>query len=405
MTLVSLSSYAQDSIVAPQYSPCRYSPQQQWIPTTLGGLSMLATGTIAHATSHMWTPSQFKAENKQVVDILQYGPMAFPWIMKICGAPTRSGWGRMATSHATATIAMAGSVYLLKDNVRSLRPDGTDYRSFPSGHTAWAYMGATMIARELGWKSPWYTMGAYTIASAVAMQRVADSRHHPADVAAGAGIGILATQLGYYIGDIIFKDRQIDNHASTGNEIINTTHLSLSNTFGIPFSKVETAKGSIYINSWLETSINISLALNNTWSIEGGVAMRSASVMGDLPQGYTYIAPLNSVGVNITPCYTATLSDKYAISVGVGGGYYRNFTLKSINNAINTNDNTYVGRASINGIIAISDHLNISAGIGYEVSPQSFELTPCDDYGIKATVKGNKTTHTLIMSISTNATF
>ena len=140
-----------------------------------------------------WTPTWTAEDDKNgvAVDIAQYTPLVIPWAMKAIGQPTRSGWGRMATSQAFGVVAMAGCVEGLKRVVGETRPDATNNRSFPSGHTAWSFLGATMIERELGWRSPWYTFGGYTFASAVAMQRVVDCRHFPVDVAGGAVIGVV----------------------------------------------------------------------------------------------------------------------------------------------------------------------------------------------------------------------
>ena len=155
-----------------------------------------------------WTPTWVDKndDNGLIVDATQYVPIALPWAMKAIGQPTRSAWGRMSISQGLGVVMMGGSVKLLKNVVGDMRPDATDCTSFPSGHTAWAFLGATMIERELGWRSPWYTFGAYTFASAVAMQRVVDKRHFPIDVAGGAAIGVIAGHLGYFIGDKIFGD-------------------------------------------------------------------------------------------------------------------------------------------------------------------------------------------------------
>ena len=83
-----------------------------------------------------------------------------------------------------------------------------DY-SFPSGHTATAFMAATMFHKEYGIRSPWYSVAGYTIATATAYSRLLNNRHWISDVLAGAGIGIISTELGYWITGLIFKDKGI----------------------------------------------------------------------------------------------------------------------------------------------------------------------------------------------------
>lgn len=145
--------------------------------------------------------------NDRVVDCLQYLPMAFPEIMKICGGPTRSDWGRLVVSQSFSVVLTGGSVYALKRLVGSERPDRSDDRSFPSGHSAWAFAGATVVARELGWRSPWYSVGAYAFATGIAIERIAVRRHSAVDVTAGALIGVAMTEAGYFLADRVFGTR------------------------------------------------------------------------------------------------------------------------------------------------------------------------------------------------------
>lgn len=80
------------------------------------------------------------------------------------------------------------------------RPDSVppaQFESFPSGHTTQAFAAASIIHREFRYKSPWYGIGAYTIATAVAAFRMLNNRHWESDVFAGAGIGILSAHIAY----------------------------------------------------------------------------------------------------------------------------------------------------------------------------------------------------------------
>lgn len=61
------------------------------------------------------------------------------------------------------------------------------HTSFPSGHTTSAFSIASVFADE--YESPWVGVTAYTLASAVALQRVYDDKHWASDVFAGAALG------------------------------------------------------------------------------------------------------------------------------------------------------------------------------------------------------------------------
>ena len=81
-------------------------------------------------------------------DILQYSPAAVMLGMKAFGYQSRTNWAGMLVSDAFSVGIMAGVVNSLKYSVRRLRPDGSRYNSFPSGHTATSFMTATMIHKE-----------------------------------------------------------------------------------------------------------------------------------------------------------------------------------------------------------------------------------------------------------------
>lgn len=140
-------------------------------------------------------------------DYLQYGPMALTYVMKVSGYKSRNSWGRMAVSNAFSAGLMAIAVNSLKYSVRIERPDGSTRNSFPSGHTATAFMAATILHKEYGCRSPWFSILGYSMATVTGVSRQLNNRHWMSDVMVGAGIGILTTELGYFLADLIFKDR------------------------------------------------------------------------------------------------------------------------------------------------------------------------------------------------------
>jgi hypothetical protein len=105
---------------------------------------------------------------------------------------------------------MAAMVNGVKYSVQRLRPDESAYNSFPSGHTATAFMTATMLHKEYEGRSPWFSIGGYTLATLTGVSRVLNNRHWLTDVLAGAAIGIGSVHLGYFITDKIFKDKQLN---------------------------------------------------------------------------------------------------------------------------------------------------------------------------------------------------
>jgi hypothetical protein len=71
-------------------------------------------------------------------------------------------------------------------------------------------MAAAMLHKEYGGRSPWFSIGGYSVAALTGVSRLMNNRHWMSDVVAGAAIGIGAVNLGYFITDKIFKDRGLN---------------------------------------------------------------------------------------------------------------------------------------------------------------------------------------------------
>jgi membrane-associated phospholipid phosphatase len=87
-----------------------------------------------------------------------------------------------------STLVTVGIVHGLKFVVDRERPEGTDKGSFPSGHTAAAFSGASYLHYRYGWQ---YGVPAYLAASVVGYSRVEADKHFVSDVVAGAAIANL----------------------------------------------------------------------------------------------------------------------------------------------------------------------------------------------------------------------
>ncbi len=155
--------------------------------------------------------------NRHADDYMQYAPAVIMLGMKTAGVQSRSSWGRMLVSDACSALLMGGVVNTLKHSTGVERPDGSNRHSFPSGHTATAFMTATMLNKEYGHKGPWIGIGAYSVATATGLMRMANNKHWLSDVLTGAGIGVLSTEVGYYLADLIFKDKGISRFADEDN--------------------------------------------------------------------------------------------------------------------------------------------------------------------------------------------
>ncbi|MBQ8701934.1 MAG: phosphatase PAP2 family protein [Prevotella sp.] len=187
---------------------------------TFVGIPLFAAGWAIKGDKAMFRVNQ-KAEqggksNTQLLtdfktgidDYTQFFGPAMVVGLKLGGYEGRSDWPRLLASAGMSYAIMAGFVNGIKYTAKEMRPDGSTANSWPSGHTATAFVGATLLHKEYGLtRSPWFSVAGYGVATATGVMRVLNNRHWISDVMSGAGIGIMSTELGYAFCDLMFKER------------------------------------------------------------------------------------------------------------------------------------------------------------------------------------------------------
>ena len=141
-----------------------------------------------------WTPID-------VDDYLQFLPAVTPLALSVCGLKGRHGTGKMTLMTGAVMLSSMGIIHAMKPLFGIRRPDGDGMNSFPSGHTYMAFAGAELLRKEYGSDYPWMAIAGYTIATLVGLMRVRNNRHWVGDVLAGAGLGMLTTNLVYWVID------------------------------------------------------------------------------------------------------------------------------------------------------------------------------------------------------------
>lgn len=175
------------------------------------GIPLIASGLIVKKKNEDFRTLRNRFEptfHRRYDDYTQYVPLVAAWGLKLAGVESRSSWKELAVSNAFSAILMAGVVNSLKYTTHELRPDNSSDNSFPSGHTATAFMCATILHKEYGMKSPWYSIGGYTLAGLTGVTRQLNNRHWIGDVLVGAGVGILSTDLGYFFANLLFNEKE-----------------------------------------------------------------------------------------------------------------------------------------------------------------------------------------------------
>lgn len=131
-------------------------------------------------------------------DYLQFSPILLAYGLDAAGLRSRTDFANRTAILLKAEIMMMGSVTVLKNVTHKIRPDGSSYNSFPSGHTAQAFAAATFLTEEYGRRYRWMPYVAYGTATSVGTLRMANNRHYISDVLMGAGMGILSVKISYW---------------------------------------------------------------------------------------------------------------------------------------------------------------------------------------------------------------
>ena len=207
---------------------------------TFAGVPLFIAGIIAKSEKNAFKQQQkhslvtkFKTG---IDDYTQFfGPAAVVGL-KLGGYEGRSDWPRLLASAGMGYGIMALLVNTIKHTAKEMRPDGSTANSWPSGHTATAFVGATLLHKEYGLtRSPWWSVAGYSVATATGVMRVLNNRHWISDVLSGAGIGMLSGELGYALCDLLFKGKGLLRNDIIGapNVIDHTSFFSISMGIGL----------------------------------------------------------------------------------------------------------------------------------------------------------------------------
>jgi membrane-associated phospholipid phosphatase len=105
------------------------------------------------------------------------------------GVPAVQGDWHGDLQAGASLLAAGGTTFVLKELIHERRPDGSDNKSFPSGHTSVSFAAAATLEKRYGWKAG---LPALALASFVGLARVQADKHFVHDVVAGAAIGSIS---------------------------------------------------------------------------------------------------------------------------------------------------------------------------------------------------------------------
>jgi membrane-associated phospholipid phosphatase len=199
-----------DTTLHKYQTPLGNAPRKPWYQSKLFRASIVPAVLIGYGISvvddHGFYSSYdakrdiqrtFPNFNNHLDNYLQWAPYLELGAVLALGTVSRNDRLNLALILVKSEALMLGSVYVVKNLTKHERPDGSDRLSFPSGHTAQAFLAASIVHTELREKSQWYGIGAYTLATGVGAFRMLNNKHWESDVFAGAGFGILSAHLAY----------------------------------------------------------------------------------------------------------------------------------------------------------------------------------------------------------------
>lgn len=112
----------------------------------------------------------------------QFAPAVAVLGLRLAGIDAKHNFRDQAIVMATSYMLMGAAVQTMKTSVHVWRPDGSNEKSFPSGHTATAFVGAHILFKEYQDVSPWIGVGGYAIAAGTGALRVLNKKHWISDV-------------------------------------------------------------------------------------------------------------------------------------------------------------------------------------------------------------------------------
>ena len=146
--------------------------------TIIAACSLMAAPLPAAASEKGWDDAGTIARDALVVAAFGIPILDGDW-----GGALQAGGSVGATMLLTAGM---------KEAFPSIRPDRSDDKSFPSGHTSVAFAAAGTIHNRHGWEAG---LPAYLVASFVGLSRVEARKHRIGDVLVGAALGAGTAQL------------------------------------------------------------------------------------------------------------------------------------------------------------------------------------------------------------------
>lgn len=189
-------------------NPYKFHPAQLALPAVAIGFGIVGLESDWLKSNNADTREELQenvGHRLRLDDFTQYAPLAATYGLNLVGIKGLHNYGDLTLIAGTSYALMSAVVFTLKSTTRVERPDATGWNSFPSGHTATAFLGAEILRKEYWDVSPWIGVAGYAVAAGTGFFRMFNNRHWLTDVVAGAGIGILSAEAGYWLYPVVAR--------------------------------------------------------------------------------------------------------------------------------------------------------------------------------------------------------
>lgn len=187
-----------------EYKDNVYQPNYKKIiiPTVLIGYGVASL--TSDALKNLNKSTKYEIEKHQLKhfkldNYTQYLPAVMVYGYNLAGIKGKHNFKERTIIYGTSQFISAAFVLPLKHFIKEERPDGSNKLSFPSGHTTTAFSSAHFLFREYKDENFWIAISGYPIAFFTGVCRTLNDRHWVGDVVAGAGFGILSTEIAYWL--------------------------------------------------------------------------------------------------------------------------------------------------------------------------------------------------------------
>lgn len=215
----------------------------------------------------------------------------------------------------SSLVINAAITEVLKATIHEMRPDRRNNDSWPSQHVSWTTTVASIVSHELYQRSPWWVLGSHAVTGAMMMERTFSSNHYPKDVLGGLAVGLVSTEIGYFIGRAIYPHAMPAVPAAVSDFM---PAIDVVTTAFFPLGGKKDISGGTGVN----TSVRGTLPMADHWGVTAALNLSSMP----LYESKKYVSMVDGLGFSLGATGYVDMPGKRFFAEGRAlAGVMRNF--------------------------------------------------------------------------------